>query len=321
MKPFTLVHCDHIQYAAELRADARGGFTSPTRRLSPRWCFDGRGRALFHRLSSQPGHHPLAAESAILAAHATEIAESTRARHIIHIGPFELSRITSLVQQLIALTTLHSISFCDTPHGRLDQEITALDTLGHQIETYHVISALPTMVPPLPGRQGRLIACPASVFTALSTMDRFRLLSGLRKRCDHGDRLLISAPLPGALAGHTGFFTDDAGDGAEFNRNVLNVINHTLDTDATASAFDHVVAYVPDGDRIELRLRSRAVQRWELRTLGFHIDLPPGEEVRTYSLSGMAHDVVAAELAEAGFQVERTWSDGELIGLSMAEAV
>lgn len=158
-------------------------------------------------------------------------------------------------------------------------------------------------------------------FATLDADERHRLLSRVRQGCQTGDHLLVAAPLPSATAANLDVFDDADGLGAEFNRNVLNVVNHTLDADLTGTAFEHVVT-APGADRIELRLRARVGLRLELRTLGFHIDVTAGRELRTFRLFGLEPAELRLELERTGFTVTELRHDpGELVTLALAEVV
>ena len=53
-------------------------------------------------------------------------------------------------------------------------------------------------------------------------------------------------------------YDDSAGVTAQFNRNVLAVVNRELDADFDLDAFEHVARWNADEERIEMWLRPRA---------------------------------------------------------------
>lgn len=321
MRPYTFLHCGPEDYAAELRTDARTGFTAPQRFLSARWCFDGRGRRLFRLLTAGPGDHLVNNETTLISRSAQQIADLTDVRHFIHIGSTSWWHTDPLVREL-RRRGLSGIAVCDTPHGSLDWHMPSVVYGDRGVQAHHLIAALPGMVPPLPGSRGRLLSVPSIMLATLQPLERVRLFTGLRRRCRPGDRLLLAAPTRGALPAMARMFDTDAG--AEFNRNALNVVNHTLDceVDATDGTFQHRVTLRTDGTRLDLSLRSRGFTRLELRTLGFHSDLAPGDELRTLRLSSLAPEELAVELAETGFAPVRHWTDPhETVTATLAEPV
>ena len=55
-------------------------------------------------------------------------------------------------------------------------------------------------------------------------------------------------------------YDDSAGVTAEFNRNVLHVINRELDADFSPEAFEHVAFFDRQHEWVEMRLRARRPQ-------------------------------------------------------------
>ncbi|ADD45433.1 conserved hypothetical protein [Stackebrandtia nassauensis DSM 44728] len=315
MKPYVLIHCDYSEYTAALRADARSGLFGQDLSLPSRWCFDGRGRRLFGRLAAGSHSRLFRAEAEVLTDCATEFAEYTRARHLIQLGPAGSVPPLLLADSLIAAGKLTAVSSLDTPHAEVPEYPAGFPRL----DLRHVIADALRRLPELPDPP-RLIHCPAAGFATLDRGERLRLLTLLRDRCEPGDHLLVAAPLAEVPGGSAEFFDDPAGLGAEFNRNVLNVVNHTLDADVTCTAFEHVVS-TPRPDRLELRLRARVGLRIELRTLGFHIDVDQGRELRTFRLFGLSAETLSAELERTGFTVTESRHDRrELVTLALAEA-
>jgi L-histidine N-alpha-methyltransferase len=317
VKPYIFVHCDQSDYSASLRADARTGLTGFPPWLPSRWCFDGHGRHLFDFLAEAPGAHVWDAEAIALSEYAAAIAAATAARQLVYLGPLSRWRLDSLADKMFGSGRLDGVAVCDCPNGDNADLESPIPASVPRVERHHLVSDLPGAVPPLPGTR-RLIVCPTVTFATVDSRDRHRLLTGLRKRCAIGDTLLVGAPLPRVPAGQRGFYAD----AERFNKNVLNVVNHTLDSDVSEEAFDHAVGYHERHDRLELRLRARTDVRVELRTLGFHIDLAGGQPLRTFILCGLSPERVAAELREAGFSVRKRWgASDDMVGLYLADAV
>src|SRR5271156_3243319 len=76
-------------------------------------------------------------------------------------------------------------------------------------------------------------------------------------------------------------YDDAQGVTAEFNRNVLTVLNRELQADFDPEDFDHVALFDREQEWIEMRLRARR----EVSTVGRGLDLAvhfdAGEELRT----------------------------------------
>jgi L-histidine Nalpha-methyltransferase len=106
---------------------------------------------------------------------------------------------------------------------------------------------------------------------------------------------------------------------AEFNRNVLRVLNAGLGADFEPEAFEHVAFFDEANSWIEMRLRANGAQRVRIEGADLELTFADGEEVRTEISSKFTLEAVDRELDEAGLRLERFFTDeGGLFGLALA---
>jgi len=98
---------------------------------------------------------------------------------------------------------------------------------------------------------------------------------------------------------------------AEFNRNVLLVVNRELSADFRPESFDHVAVWDPAAEWIEMRLRARGEQTVKIPVVDLVVDFADGEEVRTEISAKFRPEGVRAELAAVGMEVAHWWTDRE----------
>jgi L-histidine N-alpha-methyltransferase len=106
-------------------------------------------------------------------------------------------------------------------------------------------------------------------------------------------------------------YDDAAGVTAEFNRNVLAVVNRELGADFDPGAFAHVALWDAEQEWIEMRLRARTAQTVKIPALDLAVDFAEGEELRTEVSAKFRKDGVRRELAAAGLELARWWTDAE----------
>lgn len=116
-------------------------------------------------------------------------------------------------------------------------------------------------------------------------------------------------------------YDDAAGVTAEFNRNVLHVINRELRADFDPLAFEHVAVWDPEREWIEMRLRSVRAQAVRINDLDLDLEFAEGEEIRTEISAKFRRAGLAAELAASGFALRHWWSDPrDWFSLTLAQA-
>ena len=116
-------------------------------------------------------------------------------------------------------------------------------------------------------------------------------------------------------------YDDAAGVTADFNRNILAVLNRELGADFDLGNFEHVAFWDPDNEWIEMRLRATNHASVTIWRLALDIVLAAGEEIRTEISAKFRREGVERELAKAGFDVDSWWTDPEgRFALSLARA-
>ena len=96
---------------------------------------------------------------------------------------------------------------------------------------------------------------------------------------------------------------------AEFNRNVLRVLNAELGAHFEPELFDHVALWNEDQGWIEMRLRSQVDHTVAIDDLAMDVHFAEGEELLTEISSKFSTQQVVEELWAAGFIVVETWRD------------
>ena len=134
-----------------------------------------------------------------------------------------------------------------------------------------------------------------------------------------GDRLLIGTDLVKDRDVLEAAYNDSRGVTAEFNRNVLRVVNDGLDADFRPEAFEHVAFFDDANSWIEMRLRANGAQRVRIDGVNLELTFADGEEIRTEISAKFTREAVERELTAAGLRLDDFFTDdGDLFGLAFA---
>jgi L-histidine N-alpha-methyltransferase len=175
----------------------------------------------------------------------------------------------------------------------------------------------------LPEGDGRrLVAFLGGTIGNLLPNERAAFLASVRARLRDGDALLLGTDLVKDPAVLVAAYDDAAGVTAEFNKNILRVLNTELGANFDLDEFEHVALWNAAAEWIEMRLRSATEQTVLLPAIGLSVSFGAGEEMRTEISAKFRCDGVAAELAAAGLALRRWWTDGAgRFGLSLSVPV
>jgi L-histidine Nalpha-methyltransferase len=308
--------------AEALRRDARAGLSSEPKSLPPKWFYDAQGSALFDKITELPEYYPTRAEREILHATATLIAVQTRAQTLVELGSGSSEKTRVLLDALRAAGTLRCYVPVDVSESALIAAGDALSAEYPGLDVRAVASDFEEHLglphegdAPAP----RLVAFLGSTIGNLLPDQRASFLARVRAELRPGDFFLLGTDLVKDPTTLVAAYDDSSGVTAEFNKNVLAVLNAELGADFDRDAFEHVASWDPAAEWIEMRLRSAFAQTVHLPGIGLSVNFGAGEEMRTEVSAKFRQAGVEGELAAAGFTVRSWWTDAAgQFGLSLS---
>ena len=149
----------------------------------------------------------------------------------------------------------------------------------------------------------RLVAFLGGTIGNFEPGSRAPFLRSVAELMDGDDVFLMGTDLAGDASRIQPAYDDSAGVTADFNLNLLRVLNRELDADFDLGAFAHVAIYDPEPPWIEMRLRSLADQVVTVRELGLEVRFAEGEEMRTEISCKFTRPAVAGMYADAGLEL------------------
>jgi L-histidine Nalpha-methyltransferase len=321
--PVLEVHLSDADAAEALRHDARVGLSADPKWLPPRWFYDARGSELFEQITLLPEYYPTRTERELLRRTVTQIAARAGVDTLIELGSGSSEKTRLLLDALTATGSLRQFVPLDVSESALRAAIAAVAREYPQLAVHGVVGDFTQHLELLPAsRSGRrLVAFLGGTIGNLLPDERAALFRTLRAALHPGELLLLGAALVTDPAIMVPAYDDAAGVTAEFNRNVLHVLNRELDADFDVAAFDHVVLWDATHEWIEMRLRaSRAMTVW-LTAVGMRVQFAEGEQMRTEVSGKFRREGLGAELLAAGFADQLWWSDpDDRFALVLAEA-
>jgi L-histidine Nalpha-methyltransferase len=304
-----------------LREDARLGLTSSPKWLPPKWFYDARGSDLFEQITVLPEYYPTRAERSILSAHAGDIARRTGAHTLVELGSGSSEKTRVLLDALQAEGTLRVFVPLDVSETALRDAVGALHADYPMLEIHGVVGDFTKHLSRLPGQTPRLVAFLGGTIGNLFPDERATFLAELRDTLVAGEWLLLGTDLVKDPEVLIPAYDDASGVTAEFNRNVLAVLNRELGADFDVESYEHVAVWDPENEWVEMRLRSTAAAQVTLSELALDLVLQPGDEIRTEISAKFGRSGIERELAAAGFSLDSWWTDAEeRFALSLARS-
>jgi L-histidine N-alpha-methyltransferase len=304
-----------------LADDVLDGLTRPFKELPPKHFYDARGSELFEQICELPEYYPTRTERQILSDSAAEIVERTDAGELVELGSGAADKARILLDAMAAAGTLRRYIPLDVSQQALQQAAEQLVSEYDGLQVDGVIADFERHLDSVPAHDGgtRIVALLGGTIGNFPPGTRRRLLREIGGLLGPGDRLLLGTDLVKDPAVIEAAYDDSAGVTAEFNRNVLHVINRELDADFAPAAFDHVAFFDRKHEWLEMRLRARTEQTVTVGSLGLSVEFGAGEELRTEISAKFTRERLEVDFHAAGLRLDRWFTDpDDLFALSLA---
>ncbi|HEX8976396.1 MAG TPA: L-histidine N(alpha)-methyltransferase [Solirubrobacteraceae bacterium] len=297
-----------------LANDVLDGLTKPFKELAPKHFYDARGSELFERITELPEYYPTRTETAILRAHAAEIVSGTEAAELVELGSGASDKARLLLDAMAARGTLQryipldvSASVVEAAARLLVADYPGLQVHGVVGDFERHLEHVPAADPEAP----RLVALLGGTIGNFPPGTRRGVLAKIATLLGPADRLLLGTDLVKRPELIEAAYNDSEGVTAEFNRNLLRVINRELDADFDPGAFEHIAFFDRVHEWVEMRLRATRPMSVLVAALDLRVGFAAGEELRTEISAKFTRERVTGDLEAAGLEVERWLTDPE----------
>jgi L-histidine N-alpha-methyltransferase len=271
--------------------------------LPPKYFYDARGSRLFEEITLLPEYYPTRAETAILERHADEFLAAVQPSELVEIGSGSSKKTRLLLEALHAVggdTYVPLDVSADALEGavqRLSADFPWLSIHGLVSDFDHGLS--------LPRASGRRLLCfLGSTIGNFEEDERLSFLRNVRELLDREDGFLLGVDLIKDARVLEAAYDDSRGVTAEFNKNVLRVLNRELDGDFDEDAFRHVAFYDEPRARIEMHLEARRALRVRLSAIELEVAFERLERLRTEISCKFDRPRIERDLAASGLALE-----------------
>jgi len=302
---------------ASLAADVRHGMGLPLKEIPPKYFYDERGSELFDAITRLPEYYPTRCERRLLNRHAPEIAELTGAEELVELGSGTASKTRALLYAMAGRGSLRAYVPFDCSEAVVRDCVELLAELYPGITLHGVVGDFDSHLELVPPGRSRLTAFLGGTIGNLYPLERSMFLERLAGMAEPGDWVLVGTDLVKARPVVEAAYNDEAGVTAEFNLNVLRVLNRELDANFDPDCFEHVAFFDDATQWIDMRLHATEDQAVEIPGAAVSANIAAGEEIRTEISAKFTPERIAAEIEEAGFEPLRFYTDG-MFGLTLA---
>jgi L-histidine N-alpha-methyltransferase len=304
-----------------LADDVLDGLTKPFKELPPKHFYDARGAELFDQICELPEYYPTRTERSILIDNADAIVAVNAAAELVELGSGTAAKTRVLLDAMARAGTLRRYVPIDVTEAMVRDCAATLVREYPGLQVHGVVGDFERHLDRVPDAVGpRIVGFLGGTIGNFTPGSRRRFLRVVGHMLGDGDTLLLGTDLVKDPVLIEAAYDDAQGVTAEFNRNVLHVLNRELDADFDVDNFDHVAMFDRQHEWIEMRLRARHNQAVRIGDLDLVVEFEAGEELRTEISAKFTRERLEADLAAAGMEIVAWYTDpDELFAVSLAQ--
>jgi L-histidine N-alpha-methyltransferase len=298
---------------ARMAAEVRAGLSAqPLPWLPCKYFYDDRGSALFEQITRLPEYYQTRTEERILERVAADVVAATRPVELLELGSGVGRKVRLLIDAGRSLGTLKRCLLLDINAKVLAESVRNLEGDYPGLCVRGVVGDFQDNLEVLGRGGGRLALFLAGTIGNLHPDRELPgFLRAVARQLVPGDAFLVGIDVVKDEGRLHAAYNDAAGVTAEFNRNILRVVNAALDADFDPDAYDHVAFYDRDQAWIEMRLRARHEQRVRVPGADLELTLRRGQEIRTELSCKYTRATFETRLTGTGLRLEAWLIDAE----------
>ena len=298
------------KYKNVIAREIREGLTASQKYIPCKYFYDARGSELFEEICRLPEYYPSRTEISILRDVAPELMQTVSHQDLVELGAganLKMRILLSAVSES-SRATLRYIPV-DISQSAVVEESHALIGWYPELQVLGIIADFTSQLDVIPTERPLMLFFLGST---IGNMEQDEAISFLRRICatmKPDDRLLIGFDMVKAREIMEDAYNDLKGITAEFNRNILNVLNNELNADFDPSHFDHVAFFNEDHDRIEMHLRANRYISVKLKSIDLETEFKKGETIHTENSRKFTRESIEDLASRGGLSIQDWYSD------------
>jgi dimethylhistidine N-methyltransferase len=295
--------------------EVQRGLLSRPRSLAPWMFYDARGSRIFEHITQLPEYYPTRTERHILARYgdciiAAACPDRSKPVRLVELGAGTGSKTVVLLNAAARLQGEVLYVPVDVSCDALEVARETIATSSPEVSIAPLVANYVTHPPRLECFDGATLGLYIGSSIGNFAPDEARtILRNLGSQLQAGDALLLGVDMLKDERTLVNAYDDRDGVTAEFNLNMLRRLNRELGADFDLNRFRHRVLWNPVQSRIEMHLESCCDQHVRITAADVNVFLAKRESIHTENSYKFTYETMGNLLADAGFEVEQTWTD------------
>jgi L-histidine N-alpha-methyltransferase len=305
----TSLPLSHAPVALAMLRDVQAGLSQPQKELSPKYFYDQRGSELFEAITELPEYYLTHAERSILQREMDALMAVHRFASLVELGAGSAAKTRLILDAMRRAGALGHYVPLDVSASFLAETAARLRAEYPGLHVDPVVADFTERVPlPCSIVRPALVAFLGSTIGNFHPIEAVGVLRRVRAAMVRDDRFLLGADLRKDPRRIEAAYNDSARVTAEFNLNMLRVLNRELGADFDVDKFTHHAFYNAIQHRIEMHLVARVAQTVSIPGAGA-FQFAAGESLRTEISCKYDRGALDDMLVAAGLRLEQWFTD------------
>jgi L-histidine Nalpha-methyltransferase len=290
--------------------DVLKGLMADQKYIPSKYFYDERGSKLFEVICDLPEYYPTRTELQLLSIHAEDMVRGLRQGDLVELGAGANWKIRTLLDAL-------------GPSRRADVRYVPVDVCGPallesaaqltavypELRVNEIVADFTRDLHRQQSDRPKVVLFFGSTIGNLDDGESLSFLQDVAAMLNPGDRFLLGLDMVKPVEVLEAAYNDSRNVTAEFNKNILLVINRELQANFHPDDFEHVAFFNDEEERIEMHLRAERDIRVEVKAIAASFALRKGETIRTEICRKFRRDGAEKMIRAAGMEVSRWYSD------------
>lgn len=288
------------------------GLKSPQKYISPKYFYDQLGSELFEAITQLEEYYPTRCEKEILSSLVTQLDVNFHELDIVELGSGDASKIKTIFKQ-IPPEILASINYYPVDISQSALENSVQDIM-EEFELNNITGIVADFLHQhdyAPRRNKRLFCFLGSTIGNFTPNEVENFIKELGEVMEEGDALLLGVDMVKDRVVMESAYNDKKGITANFNKNVLTVINSQIQSNFNTDDFDHLAFYNQVNRRIEMHLRAKSDLQITMGCTNEIIGIKKDETIHTENSCKFTVDKLEEIGKCGGLKIRQIFSDSK----------
>lgn len=293
-----------------IRREIIQGLLSQQKYISSKFFYDEKGSKLFEEITQLPEYYPTRTEKSILKKIAPELMFDIKDIDIIELGSGDCSKINILIDS-IKKENLESINYIpvDVSLSAIQDSAENLVELYPNLSVKGLVADFINQIDLLPNDKKRMFCFLGSTLGNFTEDISQRFLKELSSNMNKGDSFLLGVDLVKPLQVLHDAYNDSKNVTANFNKNILNVINELIESDFNEADFEHKAFFNEDESRIEMHLIAKKEVIIKTPFHNSEIVIQKGENIHTENSYKYSQEMIKSIEKSTKLKINQLYTD------------